>query len=144
MISQKMYFDLHTMLSILQFVYYFEGGKRSSRPILTGAVAKPTFSSIPVIDISPMFSSSLKERQQLASQVGKACRGVGFFYAQNHNVPEALISRTFKAVEDFFRLPLEEKMQCHIHKSPALRGYEPLFETRLDPNSKGGRFPHYF
>ena len=88
-----------------------------------------------------MFSSSLEDRKKLASEIGRACREVGFFYAKNHNVSRKSIDGVFKAVEEFFNLPLEEKMQCHTHLSPVLRGYEPLYETNLDGKtaSKGGK-----
>lgn len=45
--------------------------------------------------------------------------------------------RTFKALRDFFALDLEDKMEVHLHKNPAIRGYEPIRETRLDPRTKG-------
>lgn len=36
----------------------------------------------------------------------------------------------------FFALDPEEKMDAHVQKNPAIRGYEPQGETRLDPNTK--------
>jgi isopenicillin N synthase-like dioxygenase len=86
-----------------------------------------------------MFSEKLEDRKKVAAEVGKACREVGFFYAQNHSLSDETINKTFTAVEKFFALPLEEKMEVHIHKSKVVRGYEPLFETKMDPNSKGGK-----
>ncbi len=120
-------------------MYYHAGGVRGSRPVLTGADAKDTFESIPVINVEGMFSESLEERKKVASEIGKASREVGFFYAQNHNISDGLVKQTFDAVEKFFALPLEDKMEVHIHKSNVVRGYEPLFETKMDPNSKGGK-----
>lgn len=129
-------------------MYYHAGGKRGSRPVLTGADAKDTFESIPVINVEGMFSDSLEERKKVAAAVGKASREVGFFYAQNHSVMEDTVTKTFEAIEKFFALPIEDKMEVHIHKSNVVRGYEPLFETKMDPNSKGGKCcfnlsPHY-
>lgn len=129
-------------------MYYHAGGKRGSRPVLTGADAKDTFESIPVINVEGMFSDSLEERKKVAAAVGKASREVGFFYAQNHSVTEDTVTKTFEAIEKFFALPIEDKMEVHIHKSNVVRGYEPLFETKMDPNSKGGKCyfnlsPHY-
>ncbi|RFU28055.1 hypothetical protein B7463_g8280, partial [Scytalidium lignicola] len=106
-----------------QFVTYHAGGKPGSRPILKGAQAKNTFDSIPVIDMTDMFSDSLEDRKRVAKEIGKACQEVGFFYAQNHSVPEDI--------------DLETKMKVHVHKNPFVRGYEPLYETKLDPKSKG-------
>lgn len=86
-----------------------------------------------------MFSEVQSDRQKVAEAIGKAAREVGFFYAQNHSVPEEIIGKTFDAVEKFFALPMDDKMEVHIHKSQSIRGYEPPFETKLDPNSKGGK-----
>lgn len=30
-------------------------------------------------------------------------------------------------------------MDAHVHKNPAIRGYEPMLETKLDPTTKGGK-----
>lgn len=30
-------------------------------------------------------------------------------------------------------------MSAHVHKNPAIRGYEPMLETRLDPRTQGGK-----
>ncbi|OAL31254.1 hypothetical protein AYO20_08309 [Fonsecaea nubica] len=121
----------------VEYVHYHAGGKRGSRPVLRGAAAKKTFESIPVIDISGIFSDSLEERKKVAKEVGKACQDVGFFYAENHNIPDEVIDQTFAAVKHFFALSHEEKMEVHIHKSKALRGYEPLFETKMEGAGKG-------
>jgi isopenicillin N synthase-like dioxygenase len=83
------------------------------------------------------LSSDPDVRKELAAKVRDACSNVGFFYAQNHPVPEEVISKTFKAIADFFALPKEEKMEVHIQKNPAIRGYEPPFETKLDIKTKG-------
>lgn len=87
-----------------------------------------------------MFSDSLEDRKKVAAEVAKAAREVGFFYAQNHSVTDETVNNTFDAVKKFFALPLEDKMEVHIHKSSVVRGYEPLYETKLDPNSKGGKY----
>jgi hypothetical protein len=31
------------------------------------------------------------------------------------------------------------KMDAHVQKNPAIRGYEPMLETRLDPRTRGGK-----
>lgn len=40
-------------------------------------------------------------------------------------------------MRDFFDLDQETKMSAHMHKNPAMRGYEPMMETQLDPRTKG-------
>ncbi|KAF1964783.1 Clavaminate synthase-like protein [Bimuria novae-zelandiae CBS 107.79] len=120
-----------------EWVYYHAGGVRGARPVLRGTDAKETFESIPVIDVSGIFSPDLEDRKKVATQIGKACREVGFFYAQNHSVPSDLIEETFEAIKKFFALPREDKMEVHLHKNAALRGYEPLFETNLEGAGRG-------
>lgn len=71
----------------------------------------------------------------LADRVRHACENVGFFYAADHPIPEDVVSRLFAAMDRFFALPTEEKMAAHLHLNPAMRGYEPLFETKNDPSS---------
>lgn len=33
-------------------------------------------------------------------------------------------------------------MEVHLHKSAALRGYEPLFETKMEGTGRGGEHYH--
>ncbi|KAF2117090.1 hypothetical protein BDV96DRAFT_598030 [Lophiotrema nucula] len=120
-----------------EYVYYHAGGKRGSRPVLRGADAKSTFESIPVVDVSGLFSSNVEDRKNVASQIGKTCRNVGFFYAENHDIPQDVINETFESVKKFFAMPLGDKMEVHLHKSAALRGYEPLFETKMEGKGRG-------
>jgi len=47
---------------------------------LTATSEATSFRSIPIIDLSPSFSSSLEARQSVARQINEACTTVGFFY----------------------------------------------------------------
>ncbi len=49
---------------------------------------------IPVIDFGPVFGGAPGALRSVASAARHACENVGFFYALNHGVPEALIDRT--------------------------------------------------
>ena len=40
-------------------------------------------------------------------------------------------------MKSFFALNHDEKMDAHMHKNAAMRGYEPMMETQLDPRTKG-------
>lgn len=126
--------------SPIQYVHYHDGGKPGQRPILTGADAKPTFSAVPKIDMQRIYSPHLSDRQSLADEVGAACRDVGFFYAVNHGVDEGLLDSTFEAVEKYFDLPTDVKMECHNQKTEKFRGYEAFLEGKLDPGTRGGEF----
>lgn len=111
---------------------------RGSRPVLRGAEAKQTFDSIPAIDMTNIWSEKFEERKAVADKIGDACRNVGFFYAENHPIPQSLIDETFDVAKKFFALPVEDKMDAHLHKNKAARGYEPMFETKMEGRGKGG------
>lgn len=59
-----------------RFLTYQSAGKTVKRPILDEGEPgfRSTFESIPVISFKHINSSSLSERQELAKEVGKACR----------------------------------------------------------------------
>ncbi|GAA5895599.1 hypothetical protein JCM6882_000349 [Rhodosporidiobolus microsporus] len=121
-----------------QFVTYTAGAEILKRPILRGAAKKPTFDAIPDIDCSRLLSDNIEDRKALASEIGKALREVGFFYAHNPaGVSKEVMDNVFEGMAEFFALPVEEKMKVHTHKSTAARGYEPLMETRADVRTKG-------
>ena len=104
------------------FVHYHDGGVPGKRRVLTGKAAKATFNEVPKIDMRRIYSDDIEDRKALAEEVGAACRDVGFFYAVNHGVDEQLLDDTFKAVEKFFALPTEVKMEVHNQKTEKFRG----------------------
>ncbi|KAG0653041.1 Nicotinate catabolism cluster hxnY [Hyphodiscus hymeniophilus] len=95
--------------------------------------AKTTsFRSIPIIDLSPSFSSSLAARQAVARQINEACTTVGFFYITGHGM-ESTCERTLKLAERFFHeLSQEGKEAIHMKQSQHFRGYEPSDHTSLN------------
>ncbi|KAK8197484.1 Clavaminate synthase-like protein [Phyllosticta capitalensis] len=115
----------------------FHAGKgKGVRHFIPGS--KPTFTSIPTVDFSLATSSNLTDRQSVANAVGRAFTETGFMYAVNHGIPPELLSEApARVVRDFFALPSEKKMDIHINKSPAIRGYEALYETRLNQKTMG-------
>ncbi|OAA59181.1 Oxoglutarate/iron-dependent oxygenase [Niveomyces insectorum RCEF 264] len=121
----------------VQYVEYHAGGKPGRRPILRGEKAFKTFDEIPVVDLSKMTSPVLAERKEVAKSIYKVCTEVGFFYATNHTVSLDVIDETFVAVKAFFALPTEVKMEAYMRKHPEFRGYEPFFDLRLDPTTRG-------
>jgi isopenicillin N synthase-like dioxygenase len=116
----------------------FHGGKgKQSRVIRSGADAKPTFDHIPTVDFSNATSGTVSERLAVAQQVKKAFAEVGFLYAVNHGISTELQERTKAVIEEFFSLPHDKKMKIHINKSPTIKGYEALLETRIDERTRG-------
>ncbi|KAI0166797.1 Clavaminate synthase-like protein [Hypoxylon sp. FL1284] len=68
-----------------------------------------TADEVPVIDLAPMFSAELAERQRVAGAVRAAATRNGFFYVSNHGVPADTIARCRQRVLDFMRQPQEKK-----------------------------------
>lgn len=118
-------------------VVFHAGKGKQSRPVLSGADLKPTFDRIPTVDFQNANSSVLEERLAVAREVGKAFAEVGFLYALNHGISADLQERVTNVIKDFFAQPQEEKMKIHINKSPTIKGYEPLLETRIDDRTRG-------
>ncbi|XP_077226857.1 protein SRG1-like [Tasmannia lanceolata] len=95
--------------------------------------ATATLPSIPTIDMQ-----SLLQGESLPSELKKlhsACKDWGFFQLVNHGVSYSLIDRIKSEIEDFFKLPMEEKRRFS-QKPDDVQGYGQAFvvseEQKLD------------
>src|SRR4029077_5109369 len=79
---------------------------------------------IPVIDFGPVFSGEHGALAGIAAAARDACENVGFFYALNHGVPEALIDRAFAASRQFHALPPADKLKLRLNQNNI--GYLPI------------------
>ncbi len=70
---------------------------------------------IPVIDFGPAFSGEPGALPSVAAATRHARENIGFFYALNHGVPEALIDRAFAASRQFHALPLAGKLRLRLN-----------------------------
>ena len=123
------------------------------------SAAPPTSFSIPIIDISPSFSSDLSKRQKVAEAINAACTSSGFFYITGHGIPASTCSAALKLAERFFKeLPQEKKQALHMSQSSLHRGWEPAeftslygdaetkeafnwgYEAALDPTGGDGKY----
>lgn len=92
---------------------------------------------IPVIDLAPSFSSSLADRQAVASEIREACTSSGFFYITSHGVPCSVCNSALSLAEHFFKdLSYEKKHALHMRNSSLHRGWEPSEFTSLDGHSE--------
>lgn len=117
-----------------QYVYFHSGAEATYRKV---AENPSSFTSIPVIDLAELDSPSLEARKRIAKNIYDACSQCGFFYIENHGVSQHVISETMDLLKRFFALDIDAKMDAHVQKNPAIRGYEPMLETRNDPRTKG-------
>jgi isopenicillin N synthase-like dioxygenase len=88
-----------------------------------------SFSSIPRIDVTALMrASGACDKREVAEAIAKACEEVGFFYVENHGVPDNLLDDMFREAERFFCLPEEEKMKLYIGRDSShyRGGYVPL------------------
>ena len=79
---------------------------------------------IPIIDFGPAFAGEPDALRDLAGGLCRACEQVGFFYALNHGVPEAIIDRAFAASRRFHALPPEQKLELRLNENNI--GYLPI------------------
>lgn len=83
--------------------------------------------SIPVVDISGLYSGDPAARQAVAAKIGAACDDLGFFYAVNHNVSEETIDRAVAIADKFFHLPEEERLKVKADSNN--RGYRDIWDS---------------
>jgi len=79
---------------------------------------------IPVIDFGAAFAGEPGALERTGAELRHACENIGFFYAFNHGVPQALIDRAFAASRRFHALPLETKMALRLNENNI--GYLPM------------------
>lgn len=51
---------------------------------------------IPIIDLSPLYSSKVEERKALAEEIRRAAVNTGFFYIKNHSIKNETIANAKK------------------------------------------------
>ncbi|KAL9610254.1 MAG: hypothetical protein Q9167_005025 [Letrouitia subvulpina] len=92
--------------------------------------------SIPLIDLSPSFSSREGENQT-AGLIHSACSKIGFFQISNHGIPPSACSAILSAAQRFFHtLPRDKKEALHIRHSKLFRGWEPGGYTTVNPDDR--------
>jgi isopenicillin N synthase-like dioxygenase len=95
------------------------------------ASASTAFTSLPLIDVSGLYSDKSSDRIAVADRLGKAAREVGFFYVTGHRVDGEMRARLLNQTKRFFAQPVERKMDVYIGNSTNHRGYVPEGEEVL-------------
>ncbi|MEI9953100.1 MAG: 2-oxoglutarate and iron-dependent oxygenase domain-containing protein [Pseudomonadota bacterium] len=94
------------------------------------------FERLPLIDISGLESANPEARRATASELDRAARNSGFFYAAEHGLAQSLIDGLETAAADFFALPQAIKQRYYIGGSTNHRGYVPPGEEVFYAGSK--------
>jgi hypothetical protein len=62
------------------------------RDVLNTQPRDCTTEEIPIIDLSPLYSSKFEDRKTLAREIRAAAVNTGFFYIKNHGISERIIA----------------------------------------------------
>ncbi|MEM8616237.1 MAG: 2-oxoglutarate and iron-dependent oxygenase domain-containing protein, partial [Pseudomonadota bacterium] len=81
---------------------------------------------VPMIDIAPFLSGSEQGKREVADQIDRAAREIGFFLISGHGVDETLVERTYAMVRAFFDMPEVEKLKIRQPAPNISRGYTAL------------------
>jgi isopenicillin N synthase-like dioxygenase len=87
-------------------------------------------SRVPLIDIAPFLEGSEREKDEVAREVDRACRDIGFLVIAGHGVPARLRSDVENAMTEFFSLPPDAKQRCAATPDN-VRGYRGMNATAL-------------
>nr|DAC76718.1 TPA_exp: Fe(II)/2OG-dependent dioxygenase [Metarhizium majus ARSEF 297] len=105
-----------------------------TRTVLRTPLRDALPSEVPLIDISPIFSTSVADRKAVACKIHDAATNIGFFYIQNHRVPSRDTDMAYSASLDFFRQDMEAKMKADAKKGPFDSGYRGPGTQRVNPD----------
>lgn len=67
---------------------------------------------IPIVDLAAFTEGSPAERAGLVAEVADACERIGFLVVAGHGVDPSLIAETYGVTDEFFALPLADKLAC--------------------------------
>ncbi|CAN7654993.1 isopenicillin N synthase family dioxygenase [Pararhizobium sp. LjRoot238] len=106
----------------------------------------PVQTHLPTLDFS-RFHGTQSERDAFVAELRRTLHDHGFFYLTGHGVDPKLIADVVATAKRFFALPLEQKIEIEMVKSPHFRGYnraglertrgEQDWREQLDVNTEG-------
>src|SRR5205823_6354793 len=104
---------------------------------LQGVTTMPE--TIPVIDAADYLAGGAGALEATATEVREALTTVGFFVLTGHDVPRAMIDRTFAQAQRFHALPIEKKLALklneHVNGYMAMRRYA-VWTSDINQNDK--------
>lgn len=84
-------------------------------------------SQIPIVSLKPIVEGRADSDARVARDLKAALGSWGAFELVDHGVSRAVIDGAFAAAAEFFRLPLETRMEIKVDKHN--RGYAPMHQT---------------
>ncbi|WP_095590608.1 isopenicillin N synthase family dioxygenase [Actibacterium ureilyticum] len=88
--------------------------------------------TLPVIDLSGLFSGQAADKARVAAELGAAARDSGFFYITGHGISQDRIDAVFAASKAFHEMPRSFKMKYWSGFTTHHRGYVPFEENGTD------------
>ena len=79
--------------------------------------------AIPVVNLADFLSGDPQLKQKFVNDLGKAYEEFGFVSVKNHGIPDDLIEKLYKYVQQFFAMPLNIKKQYEVPGLAGQRGY---------------------
>jgi isopenicillin N synthase-like dioxygenase len=79
--------------------------------------------AIPVVNLADFLSGDPQLKQKFVNDLGKAYEEFGFVSVKNHGIPDELIARLYKYVQQFFAMPLDAKKKYEVPGLAGQRGY---------------------
>ena len=74
-------------------------------------------SGLPIIDLASLLAGGEVGFRRAATEVGRACREIGFFYISGHGIGDDAVAKLFATSRRFFELPLEIKESVPITRA---------------------------
>lgn len=78
--------------------------------------------NVPVVDLTDWHAGGAR-RQQVIETVGSSLSDIGFFAVRNHTVAAELTEAAYRAAQQFFGLPAEQKARYHDPDKKGQRGF---------------------
>lgn len=94
------------------------------------------FKSLPIVDISNLYSKNLEDRKEVAKKLGEAAQNIGFLYITGHNIEKEKINKLKAITKKYFEQSHDTKMKNYIGKSSNHSGYVPEGEEVYYGGSK--------
>ena len=82
------------------------------------------FTEVPVVDYS--LSQNPATKPEFLSQLRNAVVNVGFFYLNNHPIPEDVQRAALEQSDAFFSMPLQKKLDIDTAHSKHFLGYNTM------------------